>query len=278
MSRADRQAPISLSFGPRGLVISVLSVHNRRGDLRVSDETAESAWQVAARGMSAVWNCSFPVDAEIETALFDFLRARQPEAMAAAVRFLDEQQGTEPCDAGKVVLPLQLELLSLGSRRSPTGTLWTQILRGQRRAVRIYFAPLKKLPSHVGSPLWRRFWGIFRYGHLETLGFNWSLSSPGYMVLNTSQSWRLGRVAAHELGHIFGLGDAYAAIYRGYAEHPNSRHYLMNTNGPLSREEFLMFLKAHTTGRAQFFPRPFQLRQFLRGLRSEIAYYLKKSK
>ena len=73
-------------------------------------------------------------------------------------------------------------------------------------------------------------------------------------------------MAAHEFGHVLGLGDAYAANYRFYYEAPGTKNYMMNRNVRVSEEEVQMVLKAHKTGKMQYFPMEVSLKRFFKGL------------
>jgi len=142
---------------------------------------------------------------------------------------------------------------------------------GQRRMARIGLQRLFFMPAHVISPLWRRLWGVCKTGQLESLGTNWSLENPGRMVLPTGlDSDQLGRIAAHEAGHLFGLGDAYGAIYRFYDGVPGKEQYMMYSNHRVHAEEIEMLLRAHLFGRMQFFPRRWNGRNFIRGLKKDL--------
>ena len=116
-----------------------------------------------------------------------------------------------------------------------------------RRSVPIRLRRLLVMPAHVISPFYRRFWGFFKTGHLESIGTNWSLQQPGCMVLPFGlSSGQLQSIAAHEAGHLFGLGDAYAAIYRFYDAAPDTGHYMMHSNQAVQPAEIMMLLQAHT--------------------------------
>jgi hypothetical protein len=83
------------------------------------------------------------------------------------------------------------------------------------------------------------------------------------------------RIAAHEAGHLFGIGDAYAAIYRFYDAAPGTAHYMMHSNYAVQPEEGLMMLRAHVSGRMQFFPRSFNWHRFRKGFIAEMNQRLK---
>lgn len=147
------------------------------------------------------------------------------------------------------------------------------IRRRQKHSVPISVRPLFFMPAHVISPWFRRVWGIFKTRQLESLGTNWSVRQPGKMILPPVESAGISRfehVAAHEAGHLFGLGDAYGAIYRFYYEAPGTRFFMMNSNRRVQSREILMLLEAHQTRRMQFFPRKWSWRKFRQGFIKEL--------
>lgn len=147
----------------------------------------------------------------------------------------------------------------------------------RRRPARICLKRLFFMPAHVISPFWRRFWGIFKTNQLESMGTNWSLEQTGRMVLPTGLSaLQVRQLAAHEAGHLFGLGDAYGAIYRFYHGVPGKEHYMMYSNQKVQPEEIIMLLRAHQTGQMQFFPRSWDRTKFVNGLRADIAARVKR--
>jgi len=144
------------------------------------------------------------------------------------------------------------------------------------RAIRVTVKRMLIMPAHVRSPIYRLYWGFFRYGHLETIGTNWVPEQPGHMILPyMDDPGQVMRIAAHEAGHLFGIGDAYAAIYRFYDAAPGTAHYMMHSNYAVQPEEILMMLRAHVTGRMQFFPRSFNWRRFRKGFTAEMEQRLK---
>lgn len=138
---------------------------------------------------------------------------------------------------------------------------------GQRRFIKILFSRNKNMPSHVVSPIWRRFWGIFSNGQLETLMHNWSILHPGniYMQKNLSRHLFL-KTGAHEVGHILGIGDAYAASYRFFYEAPGTNNYMMSHNRKVQPPEVEMAVAAHFFNQMQFFSRRFLFKTFTNGL------------
>jgi hypothetical protein len=140
-----------------------------------------------------------------------------------------------------------------------------------RRSAPIRIRNLLLMPAHVISPFYRRIWGLFVTSHLESLGTNWSLTQPGCMVLPAGLDRNeLASIAAHEAGHLFGLGDAYAAIYRFYDAVPGAEQYMMCSNQTVHPVEIRMLLQAHAEGRMQFFPLGWKSSQFFRGLRRDL--------
>lgn len=141
----------------------------------------------------------------------------------------------------------------------------------RRRPAKIGLHRMFLMPAHVISPLWRRLWGIIKTGQFESMGTNWSLQHPGRMVLPLGlDAYQLKNIAAHEAGHLFGLGDAYAAIYRFYYGVPGKEAYMMYSNHQVQVEEISMLLRAHQTGRMQFFPRRWNGRNFIRGFQKDL--------
>ena len=124
--------------------------------------------------------------------------------------------------------------------------------------------------SYVMSRWWRWGWGLFRSSfHPESFMINWSRRHPGNIHLNLRRKYtkdRFMRVAAHEFGHILGLGDAYDAHYRFYYEVPGTENYMMNRNIRVSEEEAQMVRRAQQTGKMQYFPIKFSAKHFFKRL------------
>ncbi|NLO37433.1 MAG: hypothetical protein GX112_13930 [Clostridiaceae bacterium] len=146
-----------------------------------------------------------------------------------------------------------------------------------RKAAAVRVHRLLVMPAHVISPLYRRIWGILRTGQLESMGLNWTPRNPGAIVMPPYEQARLVRdVAAHEFGHLLGIGDAYGALYRFYSAAPGTGRYMMHSNGQVQPEEIRMLIQAHRRGRMQFFPRRWQARVFWEGLRREFRQLIKR--
>lgn len=122
-------------------------------------------------------------------------------------------------------------------------------------------------PAHVVSPPWRWYWGFFRSGQLEGLHLNWVPEFPGNVTLQREPDRkRYQQIAAHEIGHILGIGDAYAANYRFFFEAPGTSNYMMCHNRRVQPEEIERTLTAHYRRRMQYFPKKFRLGTFFTGL------------
>ena len=77
-------------------------------------------------------------------------------------------------------------------------------------------------------------------------------------------------MAAHEAGHLFGLGDAYGAIYRYYYAAPGTSDFMMHSNRQVQAKEITMLLEAHMIGKMQFFPKEWDKKTFVDGFKREI--------
>ncbi len=145
--------------------------------------------------------------------------------------------------------------------------------RHRQRAVLIKIRSMLFMPAHVISPWYRRLWGVFKTGQWESLGTNWSRNAPGIMVMPPCRSGSIPwfeRMAAHEAGHIFGLGDAYGAIYRYYYAVPGTTNFMMHSNRQVQAKEITMLLEAHMAGKMQFFPKKWNRKTFVDGFKREI--------
>ena len=126
-----------------------------------------------------------------------------------------------------------------------------------------FFAP----SSFVVSSAWRWIWGIFYCGSPESFSLNWHPRFPGTINLKMYKTLRrFEQVAAHEFGHLLGLGDAYDAPYRFFYHLEGVSTYMMCYNRKVQNEEIEMVLRAHLTKRMQYFPYKFKPGTFFRGL------------
>lgn len=164
-----------------------------------------------------------------------------------------------------------------GGRLPPSLRVLTRLLTGRRRPARIYVRRSIILPAHAASFFLRRFWGFFRTGQIESIGLNWSPRFPGYITIpgNTKIS-RLPQVAAHEAGHLFGLGDAYDAWYRFFHAAPGTDRFMMRHNACVQPLEIAMLLRAHTSGKMSYFPRAWIWKDIGRGILSAARAPLKR--
>lgn len=176
-------------------------------------------------------------------------------------------------------LPLHVKLCedTQSGLQNPRIVFIKQLLKGKTRPIPIFVKKPGILSSHVASGFLRRFWGIFRTGQIESFGYNWSRNFPGYAVINDLRSTqRLEQVSAHEAGHLFGIGDAYGAWYRFFYPAPNTEDYMMHYNTQVHPQEIAMLIRAYVKKKAQFFPRKFNLRNFIKGMWYELKFYFRK--
>lgn len=236
-----------------GLLIDCLLTYNRRAYRPPRKDPAGLAFfQLIEEGICRHWSGGYRINAQLGRALEAFCqKTKSPNPFA-----------------GAACLPVKVRISRI--RQAPLSPALLSIKRfltGQRRPARVYVRPGFLLPSHAASPLHRRLWGIFKSGQIESIGLNWSPSHPGYITLAAQTPlYRIRRVAAHEAGHLFGLGDAYAAWYRFFSAAPGTEGYMMRDTSSVHPDELAMMLAAHTTGRMSYFPRAFQLRRFGQGL------------
>ncbi|MCQ2504266.1 MAG: hypothetical protein MJ103_03430 [Saccharofermentans sp.] len=121
--------------------------------------------------------------------------------------------------------------------------------------------------SFVTSPVWRMGWGFLITGCPEAAMINWSLKNPGTINMNSySRISVFQSVSAHEFGHVLGIGDAYGAHYRCFFEAPGTEDYMMNSNRCVNPRELEMVLRAHETGRMQYFPYRVSIPRFFKNV------------
>lgn len=205
-------------------------------------------------GIRRKWTTSFEVDERLQRALELFADRRN----------LPQKRRPD------VTKRLQVEVKIY--RHPLHGMTYGDTVKPAEKPIHIRLSRTTLLPSRVGSPLWRRVWGFFRVFQIEGLGLNWTRKERGIMTMAPYPSvWQVESVAAHEFGHLMGLGDAYGAIYRFFYEAPGTDDYLMRNNRRLSSEELAMVLDAERKNKMQFFPKSFEKKRFKAGLKREIA-------
>lgn len=225
--------------------------------------------QTICHGIETLWTCSFSLDPAMQAAVRAFLRQRQPQSLADFER--DLVQASTPEEAYPT-----MQLVCLTHPVEPTSgfplrQLGTSILQGKPRFVPVYVKNLRRYPAHVKSSFIRRGWGIFRDGNIISLGFNWHYRTPGLIYLPADKTPdRLAHTAAHEFGHIMGLGDAYGAWYRCYDTYPPATNYLMKSNQQLHEEEIRMMFQAQTTGKLSHFPIRYSWSTLKRGVKRSL--------
>ncbi len=147
------------------------------------------------------------------------------------------------------------------------GTCPHKVDKNQRFAY-VKFAPFFSPSSFVMSNPWRWLWGLPFNFSLESFALNWSPYHPGTINLKKYKSLtRFEQVAAHEFGHLLGIGDAYDAPYRFFYQLPNVSHYMMCYNRKVQNVELEMVLNAHLKKRMQYFPIKFNFKTFFKGLK-----------
>lgn len=140
-----------------------------------------------------------------------------------------------------------------------------------QRCFRVRKARISKT-SFVSSPPTRLFWGLFAYLSPESAMLNWSLKHPGTVNMQLYKNpSSFMRVCAHEFGHILGIGDAYDAHYRFYYMAPGTEDFMMYHNSCVQPQELMMVLRAHQTGRMQYFPIRFSLKTYLKGVKRSVS-------
>lgn len=234
-------------------MIDCLFAYNRRALGSMKGAAEEGSWADAIEaGIRQHWTGSWPLSESLVQALDLFCQKRQLSLDLSTMTGLAVKM-TIKREEGRPLTPGLLSFKNSLTRR--------------RRPARIYVKPSLILPAHVASPLHRRLWGFFKSGQVESIGLNWSPKQPGYMVIpSQTPGWRLAGLAAHEAGHLFGLGDAYAAWYRFYAPAAGTESFMMRANRKVQTEEVAMLIRAQATGRMQYFPRQFRLKTVLAGL------------
>jgi len=181
----------------------------------------------------------------------------------ANVRVLDRNEDPDDDEISPMVPSIRatVEFIRCGSRDAG-------LLYPHQHYFRVRLSEGILYPAHVVSPVWRWYWGFFRYLQLESIHLNWSRRYPGSITLQKEKDrTTFKQVCAHETGHVLGLGDAYGANYRFFYEAPGTGNYMMCHNRKVQPEEMEMLFQAHLSNHMQYFPRKFRFRTFTTGLR-----------
>lgn len=257
-------SPLNLKYYPlRGFQLTVTLTFNARAHKTYLD--GQSVQELVCQGIQEKWSGFYPVTPEIKSACDSYFNKISP--------------GSQLSPLHKNFLPYRVILkLDPKSGLTPPRLNWLKgLLSFKQRPIPIFVRNTKLLPSHVASGIFRRFWGVFKYGRALCLGYNWSRNWPGYAVIhNFRQKHLLQSIAAHEFGHLCGLDDAYAAWYRLYYPAPGTEDFMMHYNRQVQAEEIAMVIKAYALNRIQFFPIKWEASNFKQGLKKELAYYGRK--
>lgn len=256
--------PLNLKYDPyRGFQLTAYLTFNPGAYRHHIDQV--NLKDLVCRGIEEKWSGLYPTTPEIISACRIYFENLAPDSQLSPLH--------------EDYLPFSVILkLDPDSGLVPPRLIWLKrLLCFKQRPIPIFIRESKILPSHVASGLLRRFWGIFKYGRVLCLGYNWSRHWPGYAVIHKySQEKTLQSIAAHEFGHLCGLDDAYAAWYRLYYPAPGTEDFMMHYNRQVQAEEIAMLIKAYALNRIQFFPIKWDWPTFKQGFRQELSYYGKK--
>lgn len=279
------RSPLQLSYDAHsGYHLSVYVTFNKASlNCFTRNKTFKSN---VIEGIERNWSGRYPMNSELKQACEDFFLWQKTR------RRFSEQDATDLSDFKKSEetsfhlselhlreLPFHVKLHEdiLSGRQNPRIVFLKRLFHGKQRPIPIFVKKPRILPSHVASGLFRRFWGFFRTGQIESFGYNWSRNFPGFAVINDLRnSHRLRQISAHEAGHLFGIGDAYDAWYRFFYAAPGTQDYMMHYNTQVHAQEIAMLIRAYVKNKAQFFPRKFNLRNFLKGMLRELKFYFNK--
>ncbi|NLM19685.1 MAG: hypothetical protein GX217_06645 [Clostridiaceae bacterium] len=304
------RSPLRLNYDPHSGFHLTVYVSFNKFALNIFSHN-HSYKHYVIKGIEQNWSGFYPMNPELSQACSDFfllqktgqspVKQHQAKTLARnnnhnllkeTSNQLSKQNLTKlpGCEASKDIeyqlseqhlakLPLHVKLYEdiLSGQQNPRIVFLKRLLKGKTRPIPIFVKKSKLLPSHVASGLFRRFWGIFRTGQIESFGYNWSRNFPGYAVINDLRSTQsLKQVAAHEAGHLFGLGDAYGAWYRFFYAAPNTEDYMMHYNTQVHTQEIAMLIRAYIKKKAQFFPRRFNLGNIIKSIFRELKFYFRK--
>ncbi len=306
MLRKSKQVPVRIDYAENNLLFQVhWLVQTKTTDRQEIDLYI----RLMEEGIRKSWGPTLDLTEDLYLALCQLLQKRAPQSLEdfkrdvrrkraedlrrrqeraygylnSALRQLKDKRKAGPLPRVNFNNPtIKIGIRFIFTRESFAGKypLWRffrRSLEGARRPLLIYIKSMRIAPAHVKSSIFRRVWGFFRDGKIISIGFNWHPLYPGLMFLpaNRSSSY-FKKLTAHEFGHIMGLSDAYSAWYRAYDEYAGSENYLMNSNGHIQAEEWLLLFKAQSCGKLSHFPYRFEGKGFWQGLKKELRYYMKK--
>lgn len=174
-------------------------------------------------------------------------------------RFWEKRYDLSYCGLGSC--DVDVTFVRKGSPEYPQG----------QRCFKVRKARISKT-SFVSSPPTRLFWGLFAYLSPESAMLNWSLKHPGTINMQKYKNPSgFMRVSAHEFGHVLGIGDAYEAHYRFFYKAPGTEDFMMYHNTCVQPQELMMVLRAHQTGRMQYFPIKFSLKRYMKGMKKMVS-------
>ena len=248
------RSPLHLTYDPHSGFQLTVRVCFNKSSLKIFSHNQSYKHHVI-EGIEQNWSGLYPMNSELKQACSDFLLSQRKKQISAEQRqsklLADKSSKDTSCQLSEqhlAELPLYVKLDedSLSCKQNPRIVFLKRFLEGKKRPIPIFIKKPRILPSHVASGLFRRFWGIFRTGQIESIGYNWSRNFPGYAVINDLRSTHhLRQVAAHEAGHLFGIGDAYAAWYRFFYAAPNTKNYMMHYNTRVHTQEIAMLIRAY---------------------------------
>jgi len=255
---------LKLNYHPQtGFRLTVKVVFNQQA---IQHSIKEKSYKsIISEGIEQNWSGTYLMEEELKSACEEF--------------FLKENITTGLSHNHFEKLPFKVEIIEdeLSGKHRPRKLFLLRLIQRKVRPIPIFLKKPRILPSHVASGILRRFWGIFRTGQIESIGYNWSRSFPGFaVIIKSGNEHHMRQISAHEAGHLFGVGDAYAAWYRFFYAAPGTENYMMHYNKQVQPTEVAMLIRAYTRKRAQFFPRKFILKKFAIGMIAELKYYFKK--
>lgn len=306
MRRKCKQVPVRIDYAKNNLLFQV---HWLVQIEKANTQERDLYIHLMEEGIRKSWGPSLELTEELYLAFCELLQKRAPQSLAefkkdvrrkrteeirrkqerayrllnSALRQLKSKRQVRhlpPVHFNNISVRLGVRFIFTKESFAGKYPLWRffrRCIEGARRPLLIYIKSMRIAPAHVKSSIFRRVWGFFRDGKIISIGFNWHPLYPGLIFLPANRSAAyFKKVAAHEFGHAMGLSDAYSAWYRAYDEHAGSENYLMNSNGHIQGEEWLLLCKAQSRGKLSHFPYRFKRKRFCQGLKKELRYYMKK--